>query len=119
MTFGSRWNWLVLIALTIAGALVRVWFVMRHRGPAPVWLWACTLAIVLALAALLAPRAQTGAATASFAQVSEVIQTRCVACHSEKPAFQGLAEAPKGVRLDTPERIRVQAPQIYQQTVLR
>jgi uncharacterized membrane protein len=118
MTFGSRWNWLVLIALTIAGALVRVWFVMRHRGPAPVWLWACTLAIVLGLAALLAPKAQTGASAASFTEVNQVIHARCVACHSDKPAFQGLAEAPKGVRLDTPERIRAQAPQIYQQTVL-
>ncbi|MCS6922589.1 MAG: urate hydroxylase PuuD, partial [Elioraea sp.] len=29
--FASRWNWLVLVALTVAGALVRVWFVMRHK----------------------------------------------------------------------------------------
>jgi len=47
-----------------------------------------------------------------------VVDTRCVSCHAEKPSFQGMAEAPKGVKLDTPERIRAQAPQIHQQTVL-
>jgi uncharacterized membrane protein len=41
-----------------------------------------------------------------------------VSCHAEKPAFQGLTEAPKGVKLDTPERIRANAVTIYQQSVL-
>ena len=32
MTFGTRWNWLVLIAMALAGALIRLWFVARHKG---------------------------------------------------------------------------------------
>ena len=44
MTFGHSWNWLVLIALTLAGALVRLWFVARHKGSAPAW----TLVVALA-----------------------------------------------------------------------
>ena len=47
-----------------------------------------------------------------------VLDTRCVSCHAEKPSFQGLPEAPKGVKLDTPERVRAQALKIHQQTVL-
>ena len=47
-----------------------------------------------------------------------MIEARCVACHAQKPSFQGLAEAPKGVMLDTPERIRAQVVQIRQQAVL-
>src|SRR5438094_411525 len=30
MTFGHRWSWLLLVAMTLAGALIRVWFVLRH-----------------------------------------------------------------------------------------
>jgi uncharacterized membrane protein len=47
-----------------------------------------------------------------------VINARCVACHAEKPAFQGIAEAPKGVLLDTQARVQTQATRIHQQAVL-
>ena len=47
-----------------------------------------------------------------------MLEARCLACHAEKPTFQGLAEAPKGVKLDTPERIEAMRLPIHQQTVL-
>jgi uncharacterized membrane protein len=53
-----------------------------------------------------------------LAEAQQVIDRRCVSCHADKPAFQGLAEAPKGVKLDTPERIDAQRLTIHQQTVL-
>ena len=118
MTFGSLWNWLVLVLLTLAGALVRVWFVMRHKGRAPAWPLVAGLLLVFATAALIAPRPQAAAAPASFAQVRQVIGQRCAACHAQKPTFQGFAEAPKGVMLDTPERIHAQALQVQQQAVV-
>jgi uncharacterized membrane protein len=54
----------------------------------------------------------------SLSEIRKIIDARCVSCHAEKPSFAGLAEAPKGVKLDTPERIRAQAATIYQQSVL-
>ncbi|MEL7310806.1 MAG: urate hydroxylase PuuD, partial [Pseudomonadota bacterium] len=33
-TYSSEWNWLILIGMTIAGALIRVYFVARHKGNA-------------------------------------------------------------------------------------
>ena len=32
MTYGARSNWLVLIAMSVAGACIRAWFVARHRA---------------------------------------------------------------------------------------
>ena len=118
MAFGHRWGWLALVALTLAGALVRVWFVMRHRGRAPGWVWIAGVACAAGAALLVAPRSEPGATPVAFAEVKQVIDTRCVACHADRPSFQGFAEAPKGVKLDTPERIRAQSLQIHQQTVL-
>ena len=115
--YPMTWHWLVLVALTLAGALIRVWFVMRHQGRAPAWVWGLGAAFIVVAAVLVAPKMQTGPAVA-FSEVKEVIERRCLSCHAEKPSFQGLAEAPKGVKLDTPERIRVQAQGIYQQSVL-
>jgi uncharacterized membrane protein len=118
VAFGSRWSWLALVALTVAGALVRVWFVMRHKGRAPLWVLALGVAFIGLAAWLLAPKASKETTKVEFGEVRRIIDARCVSCHAEKPAFPGLAEAPKGVKLDTPERIQAQAATIYQQSVL-
>ncbi|HEY3076367.1 MAG TPA: urate hydroxylase PuuD [Burkholderiales bacterium] len=118
MTFGHRWGWLVLVAMTLAGALIRAWFVLRHKGRAPAWVWIAGVAAIAVAAWLIAPKTETAGAAVPLAEVQKVIEARCVACHAQKPSFQGLAEAPKGVMLDTPERIRAQAAQIRQQAVL-
>jgi uncharacterized membrane protein len=115
--FGHRWNWVVLILLTVAGALVRVWFVMRHKGRAPAWVWIAGVAFFAATALLVAPRHEAQVPVA-FSDVKQVLDTRCVSCHADKPSFHGLPEAPKGVKLDTPERIRTQALAIHRQSVL-
>jgi uncharacterized membrane protein len=112
------WHWGALVALTLAGALVRVWFVMRHKGTAPWWVLAAGLIFVLLSIFFLKPKRDEAGAPVSFDEVKRVIDARCVSCHAEKPAFPGLAEAPKGVKLDTPERIRTQAVQVHAQAVL-
>jgi uncharacterized membrane protein len=117
-TFGQRWNWLVLIAMALAGALIRLWFVARHKGRAPVWTLVLGLIVVGVVMVMLAPRPQTVAETVKFSELKQVLDLRCLSCHAEKPSFQGLAEAPKGVKLDTPERIQAQRLLIHQQTVL-
>jgi uncharacterized membrane protein len=114
MTFGHSWNWLVLVALTLAGALVRLWFVARHKGPAPAWILGVAFFVVAAVAVMLAPWPRTASGTVDPAAVKRVIELRCVNCHAEKPTFQGLAEAPKGIKLDSEERMRAQAPLIRQ-----
>ena len=116
--FGNRWGWLVLVALTIAGALVRVWFVMRHKGRAPAWMWVAGVVVFAAAAALIAPLRDAKTAAVAFTDVKQVLDTRCISCHADKPSFQGFPEAPKGVKLDTAERIRAQALAIHQQSVL-
>ena len=117
-TFGHKHAWLILIALTIAGALVRVWFVMRHKGRAPIWIVVAG-ALFIGVAAWIAMPRQAAPSKTSFEDARKIVETRCVACHMEKPTFPGMAEAPKGVRLDTPERIKAQAALIRQQVSTR
>jgi uncharacterized membrane protein len=114
MTFGHSWNWLVLIALTLAGALVRLWFVARHKGSAPAWTLVAALIVVGAVAVMLSPPPQAVTAAVDPAAVGRIIELRCANCHADKPTFHGLVEAPKGVKLDSDERIRTQAPLIRQ-----
>jgi uncharacterized membrane protein len=114
MTFGHSWNWLVLIALTLAGALVRLWFVARHKGSAPGWTLVAAFLVVGAVAVMISPPPQPVTAAVDPAAVGRIIELRCANCHADKPTFHGLVEAPKGVKLDSDERIRAQAPLIRQ-----
>jgi uncharacterized membrane protein len=50
--------------------------------------------------------------------VQAVIALRCAVCHAEKPTQPGFAQAPAGLMLDRPDRIKAAAPKIQQQAVV-
>jgi len=53
----------------------------------------------------------------SFARVQSIVLDRCASCHAERPSHAGFPVAPKGVMLDTPERIVAAAAKIGEQSV--
>ncbi len=121
LTFAHAGNWLILVAMSVAGAAIRIFFVARHKGSSPLIPAAIGVIALAVVAIAIAPDARTaptpGAdAQASFARVQAVVTTRCAVCHSAAPTQPGFTAAPKGVMLDTPERIVSQAAQIFQQT---
>jgi uncharacterized membrane protein len=118
MTFGHRHAWLVLLAILFLAGFVRHFFNLRHRGRTAWWIPVTAAAGTLLLAIAIAPRTATGVAAPPFADVQRIVEARCAACHAQTPRQPGFATAPKGVLLDTPERIRAQARAIEQQAVV-
>ncbi len=119
MTYAHEYNWLILVAISMAGALIRVYFVARHKGKAsPVPVIVAVL-ILMAVAAAIVPksRAATANSNVSFAQVRSVIQARCTPCHSASPTHFAFPAAPGGVMFDSDEQIVTEAMWIHQQTV--
>ena len=114
--YGHAWNWVLLILISVAGALIRVWFVQRHKGNANPLVLAAGLAVlaITALAALPRPEADIGP-PASWAEVEPIIKARCVSCHATKPTQEGFVAPPKGVLLETREEVRARASMINQQ----
>ena len=113
-------NWLVLVLLMLAGALIRHSFVARHKahvlGKRTPWEHAVAGTLVLlGLAIWLAPPPPSAAAQAAaakpvtFAEVKTVIDQRCVMCHNAQ--LQN-----KNIALHTPELIQQHAQAVYQQT---
>ena len=119
LTYNSTYNWLVLVAISLAGALLRVWFVARHKGRPSPWLLAAAAALLLAVAAGLAPRsAASGNDDVPLAAVRTVIEHRCTTCHAEHPSHPAFQAPPAGVVLDTDAQIRAAAERIHQQSVV-
>jgi uncharacterized membrane protein len=120
MTYGHEYNWLILIAISLAGALVRIYFVARHKGQAsPVSIIVAVL-ILLAVAAAIAPRSKAAVADSGvdFAQVRSIIAERCTVCHSSSPTYLAFPAAPGGVMFDNDDQIIEDAFRIHQQTVV-
>jgi uncharacterized membrane protein len=118
--YQGRWNWLVLVLLMLAGALIRHFFVARHKahvkGVQPPWGYALAAVLVLGvLVVWLMPKpaapADVQAPPPSFAQVHAVIEQRCVLCHNAQVQQ-------KNVALHTPQLIGQHALAIYQQVAV-
>ena len=115
-------SWVTLVAVMLAGALIRHSFVARHKaltmGKRVPWEYAVvgTLVLVGVMVALKPAPSSVGTSAApaqavTFADVQSVLQQRCVMCHNAQLAS-------KNVALHEPQLITGQAQAIYQQTVV-
>ena len=135
MLYSHPQNWLVLVLLMLVGALVRTWFVKRHKG---VDAWPLLVAVAMLLAVLIAWLAPTppmvpvtaapattataasaatvtpdgGTGPVSFETVKRIVDARCLACHNA-------ALAPKRIQFHEPRLIEQHAAEIYQQVVVQ
>ena len=125
LAFATRWNWAIFGLVLVIGAVIRHFYNSRHKGlPSPWWTWAVAAAGMVLVMLLSAAGPSTSeeaaappAAPVTFAQAEEVVLGRCSMCHTAEPAWEGIAAPPKGVMLDTPERITLQAHNIALQAV--
>ncbi len=127
MTFSGRWNWAVLLVITVAGMLIRHFFNLRHKGIIRPALPLAGAALLAGLAVFLYPRPDRPAGPqiviaperVTFANVKAVLDNRCIACHAAVPSRTGVASAPAGVRLETPADIKRWASRVHEQAVVR
>jgi uncharacterized membrane protein len=131
--YTHKYNWLVLFAMMLAGALIRQFFVQRHgwhhgraRNPLP---WAIAgVAVLVGVIVWMKPEpvgaTKSVAARAlftwaegqkdtqnSYAALQKVLEQRCYMCHNAQVQM-------KNVRLDSPEAVKQHAQNIYQQVVV-
>jgi uncharacterized membrane protein len=132
MTYGARYNWVVLLAMSFAGASIRAAFVARHKPAesgraaiaAPAIFGVLALgALIFALApsirpvpAMSAAASMTGGAgSIDRVQVQEIVDHRCVPCHSTNPTEPGFSAAPNGIILENIDEVLAHLPQVQQQ----
>jgi uncharacterized membrane protein len=122
MTYSGTHAWAALLAIALAGVLVRWFFVLKHTSP-PRWgllgLGLAVLALVaVALRPVRSPKPMAGTTAPAFAEVRRIVGERCTACHADRPTWPGFAAAPKGFVFDDDARIVRQAALIHQQAVV-
>ena len=113
-------NWVILVMMMLAGALIRQFFVQRHgyhlgraKNPLPFAIAGVVLllSVIVWMRPAPTPASQVSTAPVSFAEVNTVFAQRCHACHGEQVQM-------KNVRFDTAEGVKQHALGIYQQAVV-
>lgn len=141
LVFATQWNWVIAGLVFLMGVTIRHFFNTMHAGRGmPWWSWGVTAALfaaciwlsmaglqtaqagaagaeedTAALAPALSPAAARFAQASGFEEVAGIVQGRCSMCHAAEPSWEGIARAPKGVHLETPEQVAVAARDIFLQ----
>lgn len=119
-TFGFKYSWAVLAAISLGTAGVKHYLNLREKGKHSVWVMPVSILILLATAFITAPPKNPGECQTviTLNEVNLIVQQRCVSCHSSKPTDEIYTSAPNGVMYDTPQDILKLKEKIYQRVVL-
>jgi uncharacterized membrane protein len=118
-TFGNKYQWIVLAAISIGAAGIKHWLNLREQGKLSVWILPASVVVLLAVAYITAPQPSNNKCKeVSFAEVNNIIQQRCVSCHSSKPTDNVYIVPPNGVKYDTPLEFAARKDLIMQRVVV-
>jgi len=112
LLFATRFNWLIVAIVLALGPVIRHFFNERHAGRAsPWWVWGVAALGMIAIGFLSAagPRGARAASLSeppTYANVEDIVLSRCSMCHAAEPVWAGILTAPKGILLDDAEHIR-------------
>lgn len=111
--YQAQYAWILLCLLMAAGAMIRFWFVQRHKGqqrPLP-WLVASLCVVSGIVLSTHKPEVAAPKLVTLPEPVWNLVQLKCMSCHQA-------SQASKQVRLDDPTLVISQREAIYQQVVI-
>ncbi len=147
LAFATRFSWLIIGVLIVMGTLIRHFYNERHKGNGDRWwAWGVAIALGFAIVGLSMagpagpsktrradapsvqnpslPSVQTPVRQVTFSQVENIVISRCSMCHAAEPVWSPLerfqrpmAHAPKHVKLETSDQIRLHLREIKLQSV--
>jgi len=119
-TFGHTYQWIVLLVITFGSAGIKHYLNLREKEQLSFWVLPISILLLLAAAYVTAPmiKSEECKEKVTTTQVYEIIQNRCVTCHSDKPTDKIWKVAPNGVKYDTEEQILNLKNKIFQRVVV-
>ncbi len=118
-TFGNKYQWIVLAAISLGSAGIKHWLNLREQGRLSVWIMPVSVLLLLAVAYVTAPQpSTTKCRPVSYAEVNAIVQQRCIQCHSSRPTDNVYTAPPNGVKYDTPREIIAKKDLIMQRVVI-
>ena len=121
MAFGHPYHWVMVAAILVIGAVVRVWFNMHEagaRGLVMHWQWPLTTLLAIGLIWFSTWRPDQVEVEVTPSEALAIIVQHCSACHADSPTHASVDAAPGGASFDTVAGIRAHSNGILAQSVL-
>jgi uncharacterized membrane protein len=116
---GHSQNWLLLIILSVAGALTRHAMVTKNA----VERWTLAPAVLGLVALVWMTRADTSqlgeGAPVSTAEIHQLAQAKCLSCHASKPTDDLFKIAPAGAVFETEAQLLAYKDKIFERVVVQ
>jgi len=119
-TYGHEWNWVILLVITLTSAGIKHYWNLLERGEKSGYILPVSIIAMGSLAFVTSPafeKQDDSIGEVTFTEANEIIQTRCIQCHSVTPTDDTWQIAPNNVTFDTPEQISAQSERIMIRTV--
>tara|TARA_B100001250_G_scaffold245705_1_gene211224 strand:+ start:385 stop:1596 length:1212 start_codon:yes stop_codon:yes gene_type:complete len=110
-TYGHKYNWLILILISIIGASVRHYFNLRNKKEFNVWILPSAavgmicLMLYVSFPKIVDNNQEYKSEEVSFNEIKNIIKYRCGVCHQNNPTFDGFDDPPLGIVFETAEDI--------------
>lgn len=116
--YNHHLNWLLLIILSVSGALVR--HAMVAKNPIERWV---LLPAVVGIGCLIFMTSSTSAVAmsnekVSWDQVKPIVEARCVRCHSAQPTDDVFKVPQKGLIFDSEQAVLAVRDKVYEQVIV-
>jgi len=102
-TYGHKYNWLILILISIIGASVRHYFNLRNKKEFNVWILpSATVGMICLMLYVSFPKLKDNnqefkLEEVNFNEIKNIIKYRCGVCHQTNPTFDGFDDPPLGI----------------------
>ena len=129
LSFATEHNWIIASLVFLMGVTIRHFFNTMHaKGGTLWWTWGATTAIFIAIVWLSMPSGDAVEDLAEgsvpprlahlvddphFESVRDITLSRCSMCHAAEPLWDGIATAPKGVKLEPDAQLAAHARELY------
>lgn len=120
--YSHQYNWLLLIMLCVAGALVRHAMVTKNAKERWTLLPASILLLALVAVSSLSPTVLANSENAEaveYSQIKSIVENRCLRCHSTHNTDENFKVAPKGAIFETADQLRQHRDKIITQVSTR
>lgn len=116
--YSHNFNWLLLIILSVSGALVR--HAMVNKNTTERWtLFPASVGLMaLVFVSSVKPTLMSTTTTSSpidYKQIKSIVDARCLRCHSDRNTDENFKEAPKGVIFETSDHLKLHKDKIISQ----
>ena len=118
-TFGNEHAWVILAVISIGAAGVKHYLNLREKGQLSIWVMPVSVMVLIAAVIMSAPdKPGECKGRVSFTEVNQIIQARCLPCHSAKPTDGFYTAPPNGITYETPQDIVKLKDKIMQRVVV-